>query len=139
MAVGPRAGPVQADVQFNEAWTTSYTLTGDGTAGPYTLREPVTLFAGGDYLGPLSSGATTYTYVGPSTALGSTNYTVDRNGYQILFGSTIPNAQPIAVTEANLFGAEGVSGLNLYSMFVAIVGSVVVLVIYHTIFGRSTS
>ena len=39
----------------------------------------------------------------------------------------------------SLFGAEGVSGLNLYSMFVAIVGSVVVLVIYHTIFGRSTS
>ena len=39
----------------------------------------------------------------------------------------------------SLFGAEGVTGLNLYSMFVAIVGSVVVLVIYHTIFGRSTT
>src|SRR5207248_5265141 len=39
----------------------------------------------------------------------------------------------------SLFGAEGVTGLNLYSMLVAIVGSVVVLVIYHTIFGRSTS
>ena len=31
----------------------------------------------------------------------------------------------------SLFGAEGVSGLNIYSLFVAIVGSVVVLVIYH--------
>jgi len=31
----------------------------------------------------------------------------------------------------SLFGAEGVSGLNVYSLFVAIVGSVVVLVIYH--------
>ena len=39
----------------------------------------------------------------------------------------------------SLFGAEGVSGLNLYSMVVAIIGSIVVLVIYHTIFGRSTS
>jgi uncharacterized membrane protein YeaQ/YmgE (transglycosylase-associated protein family) len=39
----------------------------------------------------------------------------------------------------SLVGAEGVSGLNLYSMFVAVVGSIVVLVIYHTIFGRSTT
>jgi uncharacterized membrane protein YeaQ/YmgE (transglycosylase-associated protein family) len=39
----------------------------------------------------------------------------------------------------SLFGAGGVTGLNLYSMFVAIVGSVVVLVVYHTIFGRSTT
>jgi uncharacterized membrane protein YeaQ/YmgE (transglycosylase-associated protein family) len=37
----------------------------------------------------------------------------------------------------SLFGAEGVSGLNLYSMVVAVIGSIVVLVIYHTIFGRS--
>jgi uncharacterized membrane protein YeaQ/YmgE (transglycosylase-associated protein family) len=39
----------------------------------------------------------------------------------------------------SLVGAEGVSGLNLYSMVVAVVGSIVVLVIYHTIFGRSTT
>ena len=39
----------------------------------------------------------------------------------------------------SLFGAEGVSGLNLYSLFVAIIGSIVVLVVYHTIFGRSTT
>jgi uncharacterized membrane protein YeaQ/YmgE (transglycosylase-associated protein family) len=39
----------------------------------------------------------------------------------------------------SLVGAEGVSGLNLYSMFVAVIGSIVVLVIYHTIFGRSTT
>jgi uncharacterized membrane protein YeaQ/YmgE (transglycosylase-associated protein family) len=39
----------------------------------------------------------------------------------------------------SLVGAEGVSGLNLYSMFVAIIGSIVVLVVYHTIFGRSTT
>jgi uncharacterized membrane protein YeaQ/YmgE (transglycosylase-associated protein family) len=31
------------------------------------------------------------------------------------------------------FGAEGVSGLNLYSVLVAIVGAVVVLVIYHAV------
>lgn len=34
-------------------------------------------------------------------------------------------------------GAAPVTGFNLYSMFVAIVGSIVVLVIYHAIFGRS--
>ena len=39
----------------------------------------------------------------------------------------------------SLFGAEGVSGLNLYSLVVAIIGSIVVLVVYHAIFGRSTT
>jgi len=32
-----------------------------------------------------------------------------------------------------LVGHAGVTGLNLYSMFVAIVGAVVVLVVYHLI------
>jgi uncharacterized membrane protein YeaQ/YmgE (transglycosylase-associated protein family) len=36
------------------------------------------------------------------------------------------------------FGATGVTGFNLYSMFVAIVGAAVLLVIYHAIAGRST-
>ena len=36
------------------------------------------------------------------------------------------------------FGAAPVTGLNLYSMLVAVVGAVVVLVIYHAIFGRRT-
>ena len=36
-------------------------------------------------------------------------------------------------------GATGVTGFNLYSMFVAVVGAVVVLVIYHMIAGRSTA
>ena len=34
------------------------------------------------------------------------------------------------------FGAAGVTGFNLYSMFVAVVGAVVVLVVYHAITGR---
>jgi len=34
------------------------------------------------------------------------------------------------------FGAEGVSGFNVYSMFVAVIGAIVVLVIYHAIVGR---
>jgi uncharacterized membrane protein YeaQ/YmgE (transglycosylase-associated protein family) len=33
-------------------------------------------------------------------------------------------------------GGLGVTGFNLYSMFVAIVGAIVVLVIYHAITGR---
>ena len=33
-------------------------------------------------------------------------------------------------------GAQGVTGLNIYSMIVAIIGSVVVLVVYHAVAGR---
>lgn len=34
------------------------------------------------------------------------------------------------------FGAMPVTGFNIYSMFVAVVGAVVVLVLYHAIAGR---
>jgi uncharacterized membrane protein YeaQ/YmgE (transglycosylase-associated protein family) len=33
-------------------------------------------------------------------------------------------------------GAQGITGLNIYSMIVAVIGSVVVLVGYHAIEGR---
>jgi uncharacterized membrane protein YeaQ/YmgE (transglycosylase-associated protein family) len=33
----------------------------------------------------------------------------------------------------NRFGASGVTGLNLYSLMVAVIGSVVLLVAYHAI------
>jgi uncharacterized membrane protein YeaQ/YmgE (transglycosylase-associated protein family) len=36
----------------------------------------------------------------------------------------------------SLLGAQGVTGFNLYSMFVAVIGAIVVLVIYHTVIGR---
>ena len=36
----------------------------------------------------------------------------------------------------SLLGTDGITGFNLYSMFVAIVGSVVVLWIYHALTGR---
>lgn len=36
----------------------------------------------------------------------------------------------------NLVGHTGVSGINLYSIFVAVIGSVVVLAIYHTVVRR---
>jgi len=36
----------------------------------------------------------------------------------------------------SLFGAVGVTGFNIYSMLVAIVGAVVVLWIYHAVVGR---
>ncbi len=36
----------------------------------------------------------------------------------------------------SLIGAAPVTGFNLYSMFVAVVGAIVVLVIYHAIAGR---
>ena len=31
------------------------------------------------------------------------------------------------------FGATGITGFNLYSIFVAVIGSIVVLVVYHLI------
>jgi len=33
------------------------------------------------------------------------------------------------------FGARGVSGVNLYSLLVAVIGSVLVLVVYHAVRG----
>ena len=33
----------------------------------------------------------------------------------------------------NTFGASGVTGVNLYSLFVAVIGSVVLLVVYHAV------
>ncbi|MDB5362950.1 MAG: GlsB/YeaQ/YmgE family stress response rane protein [Rhodospirillales bacterium] len=38
----------------------------------------------------------------------------------------------------NQFGAAGVTGFNLYSMVVAVIGAIVVLIIYHALFGRRT-
>jgi len=37
----------------------------------------------------------------------------------------------------NQFGAAGVSGLNLYSLLVAVIGAVFVLVLYHAVVRRS--
>jgi uncharacterized membrane protein YeaQ/YmgE (transglycosylase-associated protein family) len=39
----------------------------------------------------------------------------------------------------SMFGAQGVDGVNLYSMFVAVVGAIVILVIYHALGGRRTT
>ena len=36
----------------------------------------------------------------------------------------------------HMFGSPGVSGLNLYSLLVAVIGSVVFLVLYHALRGR---
>jgi uncharacterized membrane protein YeaQ/YmgE (transglycosylase-associated protein family) len=33
----------------------------------------------------------------------------------------------------NFFGASGVSGVNLYSLLVAVIGSILVLVLYHAV------
>ena len=37
------------------------------------------------------------------------------------------------------FGAAGVTGFNLYSMVVAVVGAIILLVIYHAIFSRRSA
>ena len=36
------------------------------------------------------------------------------------------------------FGAAGVTGLNIYSMVVSVIGAIVVLVVYHAVVGRRT-
>ncbi len=37
----------------------------------------------------------------------------------------------------SMFGGSGVNGFNFYSLFVAVLGSVLVLIIYHALFRRS--
>lgn len=37
----------------------------------------------------------------------------------------------------DLVGEVGVTGFNLWSMFVAIIGAIIVLVVYHAAFGRT--
>jgi uncharacterized membrane protein YeaQ/YmgE (transglycosylase-associated protein family) len=37
----------------------------------------------------------------------------------------------------SLFGAHGVTGVNIYSLIVAVIGAIVVLVIYHALFRRT--
>ena len=36
----------------------------------------------------------------------------------------------------NTFGMSGVTGFNIYSLIVAVVGAVVILVLYHALFRR---
>ena len=35
-----------------------------------------------------------------------------------------------------VLGAAPVTGLNIYSMFVAVIGAIIVLVVYHAVVGR---
>jgi len=37
----------------------------------------------------------------------------------------------------NFFGASGVTGVNVYSLIVAVIGAIVVLWLYHALAGRS--
>jgi uncharacterized membrane protein YeaQ/YmgE (transglycosylase-associated protein family) len=37
----------------------------------------------------------------------------------------------------SMFGANGVTGLNLYSILVAIIGAILVLVVYHAVVRRA--
>lgn len=36
----------------------------------------------------------------------------------------------------SMFGAHGVTGLNVYSLIVAVIGAIIVLMIYHALFRR---
>ena len=39
----------------------------------------------------------------------------------------------------SFFGATGVTGFNLYSLIVAVIGSIVVLFLYHALTGRRSA
>jgi uncharacterized membrane protein YeaQ/YmgE (transglycosylase-associated protein family) len=39
----------------------------------------------------------------------------------------------------DLFGATGITGLNIYSMIVAVIGAIVVLLIYNAVMGRRSA
>ena len=65
------------------------------------------------------------------TASGSTKSAGTRIGYTRV--STV--AQTLDQQNEAL-GAAGVTGFNLYSMIVAVIGAVLVLVIYHLVTGR---
>lgn len=38
----------------------------------------------------------------------------------------------------SMVGASGVTGLNIYSLVVAVIGAIVVLVVYHAVFRRKS-
>ncbi|MGA2549677.1 MAG: GlsB/YeaQ/YmgE family stress response membrane protein [Burkholderiaceae bacterium] len=38
----------------------------------------------------------------------------------------------------SMFGLSGVTGLNIYSLVVAVIGSIIFLVVYHAIFGKKS-
>ncbi len=38
----------------------------------------------------------------------------------------------------SIFGAHGVTGVNLYSLLVAVIGAVIVLVLYHAVKGGAS-
>ena len=62
---------------------------------------------------------------------------VDRSGQGILLDIVLGIVG--AIVGGFIFsavGSTGVTGLNLWSMFVAVVGAVVVLLVYHALSGR---
>jgi uncharacterized membrane protein YeaQ/YmgE (transglycosylase-associated protein family) len=62
------------------------------------------------------------------------NKIVNRRGEGILLGILLGVVGAFAGGWLfHIFGAPGERGLNIYSLFVAVTGSVVLLVLYHTI------
>ena len=64
---------------------------------------------------------------------------VDRTGQGILLDLVLGIVG--AIVGGFIFsavGSTGVTGLNLWSMFVAVVGAIIVLWVYHAVIGRRT-
>jgi uncharacterized membrane protein YeaQ/YmgE (transglycosylase-associated protein family) len=62
---------------------------------------------------------------------------VDKSGQGMLFDIFLGIVGALAGGLLfSLFGATGVTGFNIYSLIVAVIGSVVVLWLYHMLMGR---
>jgi len=64
---------------------------------------------------------------------------VDRTGQGILLDLVLGIVG--AIVGGFIFsavGSTGITGLNLWSMFVAVVGAIIVLWVYHAVIGRRT-
>lgn len=62
---------------------------------------------------------------------------VDKSGQGMLFDILLGVIGAVAGGFLfSLFGATGVTGFNIYSLIVAVIGSVVVLWLYHMLMGR---
>lgn len=62
---------------------------------------------------------------------------IDNDGENLLFDLILGSVGAVVGGLLfSLFGASGVTGLNLYSLLVAVIGAVIALTLYHMLSGR---
>lgn len=62
---------------------------------------------------------------------------IDNDGENLLFDLILGSVGAVVGGLLfSLFGASGVTGLNLYSLLVAVIGAIIALTLYHMLSGR---